>query len=63
MRFWVRHLTAYEYSEPVRLGPQWLRLRPCAEPAADLVRFALDDDAAPLSGTTPGRPVRSFAPR
>lgn len=47
MRFRVRHLTSYSYSEPVRLGPQWLRLRPRAAPAAELLHFALDVDPAP----------------
>lgn len=47
MRIRVRHLTIYEYSRPVRLGPQVLRLRPRSDRAVELVRFALRVDPVP----------------
>lgn len=47
MRFRVRHLTTYTYSEPVRLGPHRLRLRPRTGDGGELLRFALEIDPPP----------------
>lgn len=47
MLFTVRHVTAYTYGQPVRLGPHWLRLRPRPTDAGELLHFALEIDPAP----------------
>lgn len=43
------HRTAYTYEHPVRLGPQWLRLRPLPRPGVPEAGFRLSIDPAPLS--------------
>ena len=47
MRFRVNHLTRYCYSEPVRLGRHWLRLRPRSQDGVQLLYFDLDVAPAP----------------
>ena len=47
MRIEIEHETTYAYSEPVRLGPQTVRLRPRAGGALQELDFALDVDPAP----------------
>ena len=47
MRIEVVHETAYEYTEPVRLGPQTVRLRPRLGGTLREVRYELDVDPAP----------------
>ena len=47
MRIEVEHETVYEYTEPVRLGPQTVRLRPRPGGALREVRYELDVDPAP----------------
>ncbi len=42
MRFRVSHVTTYTYSQPVRLGAHWLRLRPRCDGAAELLQFGLE---------------------
>lgn len=45
----LSHRTVYSYEHPVRLGPQWLRLRPVPDPRAPQPGFRLSIDPAPLS--------------
>ncbi|HYN77002.1 MAG TPA: transglutaminase family protein [Lamprocystis sp. (in: g-proteobacteria)] len=47
MRIEIAHETTYEYSEPVRLGPQTVRLRPRPGGAMRELGFALAVDPAP----------------
>lgn len=47
MRIEIEHETTYEYSEPVRLGPQTVRLRPRPGGAMRELGFVLDVDPAP----------------
>ena len=51
MRNHVRlvHRTVYHYDRPVRLGPQWVRLRPLPNPRFPPAPYALTVDPAPLS--------------
>jgi len=43
------HRTAYTYDHPVRLGPQWVRLRPRPDPRRPAPGYRLRVDPAPLS--------------
>ncbi len=43
----LTHQTTYHYERPVRLGPQWLRLRPRPDPRAQPPGFCLRIDPAP----------------
>jgi len=47
MLFTVRHVTAYTYSQPVRLAPHWLRLRPRGSDPIELQHFGLEIDPTP----------------
>jgi len=48
MRFQVRHVTTYNYSRAVRLGPHWLRLRPRGDDAGQLRSFGLEIEPRPV---------------
>ncbi len=41
------HRTIYHYARPVRLGPQWLRLRPLPDPRGAAPEFRLTVDPVP----------------
>jgi transglutaminase-like putative cysteine protease len=43
------HRTEYHYERPVRLGPQWVRLRPLPDPGVDPAPYRLTVEPAPLS--------------
>ena len=45
----LTHRTTYRYERPVRLGPQWLRLRPRPDPRAPTPGFHLQIDPAPAA--------------
>ena len=45
----LTHRTVYHYSRPVRLGPQWLRLRPRPDPRVPIPGFHLQIDPAPAA--------------
>ncbi|HYN78686.1 MAG TPA: transglutaminase family protein [Lamprocystis sp. (in: g-proteobacteria)] len=47
MRIEIAHATTYQYSEPVRLGPQTVRLRPRPGGALQEIGFLLAVDPAP----------------
>ena len=47
MLFEVEHTTVYSYSEPARLGPHTIRLRPRCDAAQDVRSFTLDIDPVP----------------
>ena len=48
MRFRVRHVTTYTYSQPVRLGLHWLRLRPRYDGTVELLHFGLEIHPQPV---------------
>ena len=43
------HRTEYHYERPVRLGPQWVRLRPLPDPRLPPAPYRLTVEPAPLS--------------
>lgn len=47
MLFRVRHVTTYRYSQPVRLGPHWLRLGPRHDGGTEPVSHDLDIQPPP----------------
>jgi len=49
MRTLLVHRTTYRYARPIRLGPQWVRLRPVPDPRRPVAPYRLVVTPAPLS--------------
>ena len=45
----LRHRTVYSYERPVRLGPQWIRLRPMPNPRAPQPQYRLTVEPQPTA--------------